>query len=418
MSGARPETHLAGGRRVAEQLSCWLRWLITELRSRGTPLWLTVTRQSDRLRSASIEDVRRLAADLPPLVRTWSGHAQVTFGRVRQAALARAARAIPPPFSSASGTTSPIRAHYEVARYTLLVLWRGRWLIARLMAACVVLAAAVLAVLPARYTSEALIQLNFTREEPANGSRRLVVATLDGPSLIDSGVRLLRSRATASAVVNRLGLAEDRTFARQSSISTVLYWLGTILGQGPRWPSRHDLAVETLMKNVRVENQSRSNLISITVSSPDPEKSRLLANAVALEYLRASAMRDLAQQQLSAESELSGLLAQLGARHPTVQRAQLRVEQVRAELDRLRDAPALTGVVALSGDGPTLIPADNVSVPSGPNAKLILIMAWVIGLGAGVFVVLYRERFRDREEAADPLAGVCGQVREDALDTP
>ncbi len=122
------------------------------------------------------------------------------------------------PFSMDPGASSPMRSHGKVAHYTLSLLWRAKWSMAGIVIASALLAGAGTVLMPTEYTSDAVLHLNFNREEPATGSRTRLVANLDAPALMDSEVRHVRSRATASAVVASLGLAGDPEFTRQSRV--------------------------------------------------------------------------------------------------------------------------------------------------------------------------------------------------------
>lgn len=303
------------------------------------------------------------------------------------------------PFSIDPGATSPMRSHGEVAHYTLALLWRAKWFMAGIVIGSALLAGVSTALIPTQYTSDAVIQLNFNREEPATGSRTRLVANLDAPALMDSEVRLIRARTTALAVVASLGLASDADFTQQSRVSRALLWLRAALGGTvPEAPTPDDLAVATLMQRVRVESQARSYLIAISITSPSPETSLLLANAVATEYLRATAIRDRAEQEMRAQAEFSALAATYGERHPSFQQALSRIEENRTRVQSLRASRSAAEIVALAGGGPTLIPAEANRIPSGPNAQLLMGAAAVIGLVMAVFLVLARDRLRERRK--------------------
>lgn len=81
-----------------------------------------------------------------------------------------------------------------------------------------------------------------------------------------------------------------------------------------------------------------------------------------------------------------------GKRHPNFQRGTLQLERIRQRLDALPNAHSVQEIIAIAGGGPTLIPANTVLAPSGPNAKLILGAAGFVGVVAGMFLVLHRHR--------------------------
>jgi uncharacterized protein involved in exopolysaccharide biosynthesis len=281
-----------------------------------------------------------------------------------------------------------LRAHYEgVAYETLRILWARRSLIATVLAADLVLSCLALVLIGPRYTGEALIQLNFIREEPATGPKNLPMATVDAAAVVDGAARIIRSRATASAVVTRLGLEKDPTFARQSLSSEVLTSVRSGFGLAQAMPSNYDLAVNQLMQRVTVTNDPRSYLISVSVTSDDPERSASLANAVALEYLRGQLLQQVAEAYAAAERELADLSSIYGALHLSYLNGQAKLERLQVRLNDLRDGmlseDAVRHVV-----GQSFVAAEKAPVPTGPNIILILGLSAAAALAAGIWLVL------------------------------
>ena len=294
------------------------------------------------------------------------------------------------------GISDAVQMQQEVARYTFSALWRRKWTIVGMVLVCILPAAGVLVVMPPQYSSEAVIQLNFDRHEPNNRPRNRSIATLDPASLVDGEIQVIHSRQTASAVVTRLGLEKDPAFTRPPTFSIALDRLRSAMGAAAASPTPHDRAVATLMRKVQVLNRPHSYLISIAVTSVDPGQARLLANAVAEEYLRVAAIRNLVQEESDARTEIAILDGEYGKRHPSVQRGELRLEQIRKHLDRLRHAPSSADILALADAAPSFIPADKSSVPSGPKARLILAAAGLLGCAGGIFLALRRQRRDER----------------------
>src|SRR5882724_1584676 len=148
-----------------------------------------------------------------------------------------------------------LRAHYEeVARETLGILWHQKRLIVGILLVALSVASIALVLIGPRYSAEAMIQLNFIREEPATGAKTQSTATVDAVALIDSAARVIRSRATANAVVARLGLDKDPDFARESTLWRVLSGVRRALGLEGVTPTPRDLAANQLMRKVTVAN--------------------------------------------------------------------------------------------------------------------------------------------------------------------
>jgi capsular polysaccharide biosynthesis protein len=283
--------------------------------------------------------------------------------------------------------TPLLRAHYEgVAHDTLRIIWRRKLLIAAILVAALVLASIALVLVGPRYTGEAIIQLSFSREESASSAKSQPIVSMEAAAIVDSAARVIRSRATASAVVARLGLDKDPTFTRQSFSWRVLSSVRSALGMEQALPPRdHDLAVSALMQQVAVINEPRSYLISIAVTARDPERAARLANAVAFEYLRAQMLQRLTETYTAVEGEVAELSAVYGIHHPDPRYldARAKLERLQARLSALRQEGADEDVVNLvSSPRGQLFPAETVMVPSGPNIVLVL------ALTAGAALVL------------------------------
>jgi uncharacterized protein involved in exopolysaccharide biosynthesis len=290
-----------------------------------------------------------------------------------------------------------LRAHYEgVVRDTMRIIWRRKLLVAAILVEALVLASIALVLVGPRYTGEAIIQLSFSREESASSAKSQPIVSMEAAAIVDGAARVIRSRATASAVVARLGLDKDPTFTRQSFSWRVLSSVRSALGMEQALPPRdHDLAVNTLMQRVAVTNEPRSYLISIAVTASDPARAAGLANAVAFEYLRAQMLQRLTETYATVESEVAELSTVYGIHHPNPRYldARARLERLQARLSALRqEGPDEDVTNLVSSQRGQLLPAETVMVPSGPN--IVLILALTAGaalvLGAWLAVLLGR----------------------------
>jgi capsular polysaccharide biosynthesis protein len=283
---------------------------------------------------------------------------------------------------------SLLRAHYEeVARDTLGILWHQKLLIVGILLAALLFASIFLVLIGPRYTGEATIQLNFIREEPTTGAKTQSIATVDAVALIDSAARVIRSRATANAVVARLGLDKDPDFARESILWRVLSSVGRALGLEGVTPTPRDLAANQLMRKVTVANEPRSYLISITATTRDPEQAATLANVVALEFLRGQMLQQLADTQAAAARELTQLSSVYGVRHPSYVLARTRLDALQDRLTALRDGPPDDDTVKLV-IGQSFVAAEKTFIPSGPPIILILGLTAGAALGVAIWLAL------------------------------
>ena len=230
-----------------------------------------------------------------------------------------------------------LRAHYEeVARDTLGILWHQKLLIVGILLAALLFASIFLVLAGPRYTGEATIHLNFTREEPTTGTKLQPIASIDAVALVDGAIRVIRSRATASAVVARLGLDKDPEFARESKVWRVFSIVRTGFGLTAVEPSPRDFAVNELMRRITVASEPRSYLISVTTTAGDPERAATLANTVASEYHRGQMLQQLADTTAAAEHELTQLSSVYGVRHPSYVLARTRLGTLQNRLILLR----------------------------------------------------------------------------------
>jgi uncharacterized protein involved in exopolysaccharide biosynthesis len=281
------------------------------------------------------------------------------------------------------------RAYYEeVARDTLGILWHQKRLIVGLLLVAVSVASIALVLIGPRYSAEAMIELNFNREEPATGAKIQSIATVDAAALVDSAARAIRSRATANAVVTRLGLDKDPDFARESTLWRVLSGVRRTLGLAGVTPTPRDLAANQLMRKVTVANQPRSYLISIAVTTRDPQQAATLANAVALAYLRGQMLQQLSDIQAAAERELTELSSVYGVRHPSYVLARTRLDTLQNRLTALRDGPPDDETVRLV-IGQSFVAAERTLVPSGPPIILIFGLTAGAALGVGISLALW-----------------------------
>jgi uncharacterized protein involved in exopolysaccharide biosynthesis len=191
--------------------------------------------------------------------------------------------------------------------------------------------------------------------------------------------------------VTRLGLDKDPAFTRESLSWRVLSTVRQAFGLEQTTPSNHDLAVSDLMRQVTVTNEPRSYLITVAVTTTDPERAARLANAVAFEYLRDQLLQQLTDAYASVEREVADVSSIYGRRHPRYLSVRTRLELLEADLGTLRQGTSTEDLVT-SVVGQSLLPAKTVLVPSGPNLILILSLTGGAALALGAWLALLLER--------------------------
>jgi|GEM_PF-1963706 len=286
-----------------------------------------------------------------------------------------------------TGAISP-HIHYQRVVYDVLsTLWARASLIGAGLMTALALVSVVLVLIGPHYTSRAMIQFKFVREEPAKDSKIATTATVDATAVLNDAAPIIRSHAVAGAVVAKLGLDKDPTFAHGAVLWRFLSGIRSHLGYDTTGPSSRDLAEEQLIRQITVASDPRSYLVSISVTALDPERAAELANAVALEYLRGQLLQQLSESYAASEREISGLASIYGARHPAYRSEQTRLEGLRVQLEALRKEP-FDEAVANRVAGQSFVAAQKVMVPSGPNILLILGLTAVTALGIGGWLAL------------------------------
>jgi uncharacterized protein involved in exopolysaccharide biosynthesis len=272
----------------------------------------------------------------------------------------------------------------EVAHDLVQLLWRRAWLIGTCVVASLGIATIIIVVMGPRYTSEALIVPNLGRVMGGSSTAGGSTISVDAANLVDSAARIIKSRATADAVVAKLGLDLQPQFARPSLLATVISALRPLLGLDRVATSPHDLAVDALMQAVNVAIEPRSYVISIAARTAQPETAARLANAVAAEYVRGELLREATDAWLAAQADLARLSLVYGVHHPAYIQALDRVEELKGRAIELR-SDASKEITPL-GRAYSFIPASEVTAPSGPNVVPVLVSSLLVGLGFGIWL--------------------------------
>ena len=290
------------------------------------------------------------------------------------------------------------RIHYERVVYdTLRMLWVRKSLVAAVLGIALAALSVALVLIAPRYTGEAMIQLDFTRDETIGGEKVQSTAAVDAAAVVDGAARIIRSRAIASAVVSVLGLDNDPAYTRLSLPARALSPVWSVLGLPV--PTPHDLAVARLMKQTTVTNDPRSYLITVAVIASDPERAARLANWVASEYLRGRLREQAIEAYAVAEREMSALSSVFGPRHPSYVNGSAKLGRLKAQLAATgegivteeREAVVAQDMVRFAA-GQSLLPAKAVTVPSGPNTMLLFALTILAALAIAVLLSSLAER--------------------------
>jgi Mrp family chromosome partitioning ATPase len=284
----------------------------------------------------------------------------------------------------------------------LAALWRRKGLIAGFCGAALIVAGVAMAFLDNRYTAEVLIQTSLAREDQKPQSSATTTSSpaivIDAASMIETEVRIIRSSMIAKHVVDRLELAQDPRFAIRESLATqarnwlrsALPWLDSLIPP-PSPPSAEDLIAAALMRDLKIVNDPKSQLINISYTSNSPELSARIANAIAEEYLRV-------RGEAAARREFAGIAASYGPRHPILLNAQVKLDEALSQ-PRIGDSAQF------------MMRAEPITLPAGPNRKVILSLTLLGAFAVSGVVALLLERadngFRTDSELATETELPC-----------
>lgn len=217
-------------------------------------------------------------------------------------------------------------------------------------------------------------------------------------SLVDSEAEILRSQATALAVVDAGNLLQDQDFGPQIGwLEKAGIALGVngneirrMVGLSPKArPDDDNLVQQTIqrvMDAVNVRRQGLTYLIAVSASSPDPQKAAYLANLYSTTYIQKQveskisdllASRDILRSQLAeaqaqlinAETAVNNYIEnnlaqlELESGNPVIGDLRRRLESTKAESSRLHAQVLATETAIETGNwGDTLTALDNAAM--------------------------------------------------------
>jgi uncharacterized protein involved in exopolysaccharide biosynthesis len=290
-----------------------------------------------------------------------------------------------------SDEVAPLSTYYQGITYDVLrTIWRRKALVTWFLFVGFAIAVVTMISMSPRYTSEALLQVNFSRDEPNTTTKIQRIASMEAAAVVESALRILRSRALAGAVVSRLGLADDPEFAgRPSRLIRAIWSVRRMLGLSVAIPTAQDLATDRLAGALQVNIVPRSYVISIAISASDSQRAAQLANAVVLEYLRGQQIQHLVDMQRTLERDIADMSALYGAFHPRSMDAKERLQEMQRRIVDLRRVD--TPEEAASSDTGEFLSAEAVMMPTGPNLPLVFALVLALSLLACGCVIAFLE---------------------------
>ena len=309
--------------------------------------------------------------------------------------------------------TSDLKGHYEdVVARTLSSIARHTHIIIAVVAFALAVATLLVWQLPRKYSAEVLLQPNlFLSAESAKDAPPS--ASIDGSSIINGETRLIGSPMMVRAVVRRLGLDRDPEFAAPDLLDK-LDWLrkAVLPSTIKRSPLEH--AASRVKNKLEVANDPRSYLISVSFTASTPEKAASVANAFALEYLRAKAMQRLVDMLTATNDELAQQSASYGENHPGIVQLKEKLEAIRTRLQTVANSPAMSLRDIVRSGSVTLTDPDPR--PSSPSEFQIFGLAVALAVVSSTWLAIWLDRRAGGKRAA--VAGDRGPRRRRRLTAP
>lgn len=148
-----------------------------------------------------------------------------------------------------------------------------RALILRVAAATVILVAAILFLLPTRYSASAVVMLEPRKNNVTDLSAVLSQIPTD-PASLQNQIQILTSRELAGRVIDKLGLANDPELKPSG---------GLFASSSPA--RARDAITDTFLKRLSVDAVGLSTSLTVSFQARDPDKAVRIANAVADAYV-------------------------------------------------------------------------------------------------------------------------------------
>jgi hypothetical protein len=237
------------------------------------------------------------------------------------------------------------------------------------------------------YTATAVVQPSLISEAPAKGVQ---APTLDANLLLESEVQLILLQPLPNALTLKLNREFPQGRGGRSLTALVSSAIADTVANIRNSARAVDPAA-TEDVSLEVGYRKRTYLIEVSARASTPERAAAFANAVAGQYVRQTALKQLKAKEMAAEQALSELMLSYGDRHPLVLRTQSDLIRIKRDLDVLTTTPSTLDASDFVG-GITAVPA---VAPSGRNSSYRTIAIWgLLGLLSALGFVLFKERKR------------------------
>ena len=176
------------------------------------------------------------------------------------------------------------RGFGPLLRHVLAAVRRNIWLIAAIMLLAVVAAVILTMLQTPRYTAMSTVEINEQAAQVLGEDLATEVDSYnwDTELFLNTQMEILKSRALAERVVERLDLASSERFFNSMEAPNLV--------EAPE-SERHAAVVGMVRSNFRVELPTRTRIAELYFTSTDPRISADVANAFANEFIQANLQR-------------------------------------------------------------------------------------------------------------------------------
>lgn len=248
-------------------------------------------------------------------------------------------------------------------------IWHSRFLIAGIVAGCLLAGIAVTMLLTPRYTAMSSLQIDQQSPQIMGEDAAAREDFRDADRFLQTHADVLTSRRMAERVAQETGV-----FDNPDAFLSAMDVGADSIRQGATVQGRRDLVLDTIADNLEVTLPAGSRVVGIAFTSPDPDLAARMANAFAESYARYNVDRRL-EATVYARDFLGGQLAE----------ARDRLESAERQANDYARSVGLVRTVA-GGDGASLTDFDltsyNSALADARNERIAAQSKWQLVSGA------------------------------------
>ncbi|WFS25206.1 GumC family protein [Rhizobium rhododendri] len=217
-------------------------------------------------------------------------------------------------------------------RQLLDLIWLRRLTVGAAFGLCLLGGIAYIGLTPATYVAETVLLIN-PRQSTTDPSNPVVGGAGMDAATVESQVEVIGSRQLLLPLFRDLKLAQDGEFSDRGLISK-------LISSSTTKPTSEEVAYNAFIKGLTVSRRGLTYILTVDFKSKNAEKSALLANAVANQYIA----KQISKKKSNAKEVTSDLEGRLGELRSGVDSAERAVEDFKVSQGyvNVNDGPALS----------------------------------------------------------------------------